>query len=68
MNTPGINSRATAQMAMKAILKVVPDLPVDRLHRMVANGDFDTGRQLKDFPTAKLEAAGSPFSLRQYRP
>ncbi len=55
MNTPGINSRATAQMAMKAILKVIPDLPVDRLHRMVAVGDFDTGRQLKDFPTAKLE-------------
>ncbi|MBB4238057.1 NAD(P)-dependent oxidoreductase [Rhizobium esperanzae] len=55
MNTPGINSRATAQMAVKAILKVVPDLPVDRLHRMVAAGDFDTGRQLKDFPTAKLE-------------
>ncbi|KSV75529.1 phosphoglycerate dehydrogenase [Sinorhizobium sp. GW3] len=55
MNTPGINSRATAQMAMKAILKVVPDLPVDKLHRMVALGDFDTGRQLKDFPTAKLE-------------
>ncbi|OWK20323.1 hypothetical protein AJ88_31185 [Mesorhizobium amorphae CCBAU 01583] len=55
MNTPGINSRATAQMAMKAILRVVPDLPVDRLHRMVAGGDFDTGRQLKDFPTAKLE-------------
>jgi len=55
MNTPGINSRATAQMAVKAILKVVPDLPVDRLHRMVAGGDFDTGRQLKDFPTAKLE-------------
>ncbi|MBX5029853.1 NAD(P)-dependent oxidoreductase [Rhizobium lentis] len=55
MNTPGINSRATAQMAFKAILKVVPDLPVDRLHRMVAGGDFDTGRQLRDFPTAKLE-------------
>ncbi|MBX5068598.1 NAD(P)-dependent oxidoreductase [Rhizobium lentis] len=55
MNTPGINSRATAQMVFKAILKVVPDLPVDRLHRMVAGGDFDTGRQLKDFPTAKLE-------------
>ncbi|PCD69905.1 NAD(P)-dependent oxidoreductase [Rhizobium phaseoli] len=55
MNTPGINSRATAQMVVKAILKVVPDLPVDRLHRLVAGGDFDTGRQLKDFPTAKLE-------------
>ena len=55
MNTPGINSRATAQMVMKAILRVLPDLPVDRLHRMVAAGDFDTGRQLRDFPTAKLE-------------
>ena len=55
MNTPGINSRATAQMAMKALLKVLPDLPVDSLHRMVASGDFDTGRQLRDFPTAKLE-------------
>ncbi|MBN9054895.1 MAG: phosphoglycerate dehydrogenase [Rhizobiales bacterium] len=55
MNTPGINSRATAQMAMKAVLKVLPDLPVATLHRMVAEGDFDTGRQLKDFPTAKLE-------------
>ena len=45
MNTPGFNSRATAQMAMKAILRVLPDLPVDRLHRMVAGGDFDTGRE-----------------------
>ena len=55
MNTPGINSRATAQMAMKAILKVLPDLPVDRLHERVARGDFDTGRELRDFPTEKLE-------------
>lgn len=55
MNTPGINSRATAQMVMKAILKVLPDLPVDRLHRRVAAGDFDTGRELRDFPTEKLE-------------
>lgn len=55
MNTPGFNSRATAQMVMKAILKVSPDLPVDRLHALVAAGDFDTGRQLRDFPTEKLE-------------
>ena len=55
MNTPGINSRATAQMAMKAILKVLPDLPVDTLHDLVSKGDFDTGRQLRDFPTEKLE-------------
>lgn len=56
MNTPGINSRATAQMAMKAILKVLPDLPVDVLHGLVAKGDFDTGRDLRDFPTEKLES------------
>ncbi|UVK54321.1 phosphoglycerate dehydrogenase [Mesorhizobium sp. AR02] len=55
MNTPGINSRATAQMVMKAILKVLPDLPVDRLHERVARGAFDTGRELRDFPTEKLE-------------
>lgn len=55
MNTPGINSRATAQMVMKAILKVLPDLPVDRLHERVARGAFDTGRDLRDFPTEKLE-------------
>ncbi|QKC86581.1 2-hydroxyacid dehydrogenase [Mesorhizobium sp. NZP2077] len=55
MNTPGINSRATAQMVMKAILKVLPDLPVDRLHQRVARGAFDTGRELRDFPTEKLE-------------
>lgn len=55
MNTPGINSRATAQMVMKAILKVLPDLPVDLLHERVARGDFDTGRELRDFPTEKLE-------------
>ena len=55
MNTPGINSRATAQMVIKALLKVVPDLPVDLLHQRVAAGDFDTGRDLKSYPTAKLE-------------
>ncbi|TPN50732.1 2-hydroxyacid dehydrogenase [Mesorhizobium sp. B1-1-7] len=55
MNTPGINSRATAQMVMKAILKVLPDLPVDTLHERVARGAFDTGRELRDFPTEKIE-------------
>lgn len=55
MNTPGINSRATAQMVMKAILKVLPDLPVGLLHDRVARGDFDTGRELRDFSTEKLE-------------
>ncbi|HMB77544.1 MAG TPA: NAD(P)-dependent oxidoreductase, partial [Kiloniellaceae bacterium] len=55
MNTPSFNSRATAQMALKALLKVTPDLPVDELHRRVVAGDFDTGKQLKDFPTEKLE-------------
>lgn len=55
MNTPGFNSRATAQMAMKALLKVAPDLPVDRMHELVTAGAFDTGKQLRDFPTEKLE-------------
>ena len=56
MNTPSFNSRATAQMAMKALLKVCPDLPVDAIHDMVVAGEFDTGRQLCDFPTEKIES------------
>nr|WP_298096231.1 NAD(P)-dependent oxidoreductase [uncultured Shinella sp.] len=55
MNTPGINSRATAQMAAKALLKVTPDLPVGVLHERVVNGDFDTGKNLAEYPTEKLE-------------
>jgi lactate dehydrogenase-like 2-hydroxyacid dehydrogenase len=55
MNTPSFNSRATAQLAFKALLKVLPDLPVGELHRRTALGQFDTGRDLKDFPTEKLE-------------
>jgi lactate dehydrogenase-like 2-hydroxyacid dehydrogenase len=55
MNTPSFNSRATAQMAFKALLKVLPDLPVDEMHRRTAAGQFDTGRDLKDFPTEKIE-------------
>lgn len=55
MNTPGINSRATAQMAMKALLKVMPDLPVDALHQRVLENSFDTGKHLAEYPTEKLE-------------
>jgi lactate dehydrogenase-like 2-hydroxyacid dehydrogenase len=55
MNTPGFNSRATAQMAMKALLRVRPDLPVAALHTLSVAGLFDTGRHLRDYPTAKLE-------------
>ena len=55
MNTPSFNSRATAQMAMKALLKVMPDLPVGTMHDRVVAGDFDTGKNLRDFPTEKLE-------------
>ncbi len=55
MNTPSFNSRATAQMAMKALLKVFPDLPVDELHNRVCAGDFDTGKNLCEYPTEKIE-------------
>jgi len=56
MNTPSFNSRATAQMAIKALLKVCPDLPVKEMHDLVVAGKFDTGKQLRDFPTEKLES------------
>ncbi len=55
MNTPSFNSRATAQMCFKALLKVLPDLPVDEMHRLTAAGNFDTGRDLSKFPTEKIE-------------
>ncbi len=55
MNTPGINSRATAQMVFKALLKVLPDIPVDELHLRTANSNFDTGKNLTEYPTEKLE-------------
>lgn len=55
MNTPSFNSRATAQMAMKGLLKVCPDLPVDKMHDLVVEGKFDTGKNLCEFPTEKLE-------------
>lgn len=64
MNTPGINARATAQMVMKALLRLRPDLPFDRLDALVSAGDFDTGRDLVRFPTAKLE--GRAFAVIGY--
>ncbi|MCB1378025.1 MAG: phosphoglycerate dehydrogenase [Alphaproteobacteria bacterium] len=64
MNTPSFNSRATAQMVMKALLRVRPDLPVDELHRRTVAGSFDTGRHLRDFPTEKLE--GKKIAIMGY--
>ncbi len=55
MNTPSFNSRATAQMAMKALLSVCPNLPVKAMHDRVVKGDFDTGKHLCEYPTEKLE-------------
>jgi lactate dehydrogenase-like 2-hydroxyacid dehydrogenase/phosphoserine aminotransferase len=55
MNTPSFNSRATAQMVMKALLGVAPDIAVGELHARVVAGDFDTGRNLQEYPTEKLE-------------
>ena len=55
MNTPSFNSRATGHMAFKALLKTSPDLDVATLHQLVIEKKFDTGKQLKDFPTVKIE-------------
>jgi lactate dehydrogenase-like 2-hydroxyacid dehydrogenase len=55
MNTPSFNSRATAQMVFKALLRIVPNLNVEELHQRVVSNEFDTGRDLKNYPTAKLE-------------
>ncbi len=55
MNTPGFNARATAQMTMKALLRFRPDLPFDAVQAQVLRGEFDTGKDLRAFPTAKLE-------------
>jgi lactate dehydrogenase-like 2-hydroxyacid dehydrogenase/phosphoserine aminotransferase len=55
MNTPSFNSRATAHMAIKGLLKVAPDLDVVQLHERVCAGDFDTGKNLCEYPTEKLE-------------
>lgn len=61
MNTPGFNSRATAQMVFKALLRVRPDLPFAELHARVAKRDFDTGAHLQHYPTSKLE--GQTFAV-----
>ncbi|MEH6456506.1 MAG: NAD(P)-dependent oxidoreductase [Cocleimonas sp.] len=55
MNTPSFNSRATAQMAIKALLDVLPNLPVSELHKRCVDNDFDTGKNLCEYPTEKLE-------------
>ena len=55
MNTPGFNARATAQMTMKALLHFRPSLPFDVLRDRVVSGSFDTGKNLREFPTAKLD-------------
>ncbi len=55
MNTPGFNARATAQMTMKALLHFRPSLDFASLHARVIANDFDTGKNLREFPTAKLE-------------
>ena len=56
MNTPSFNSRATAQTAIKALLKVLPDLQVEAMHNRVVAKDFDTGRNLVEYPTTKIES------------
>ena len=55
MNTPSFNSRATAHMAFKGLLKAAPDLDVATLHQRIIDRDFDTGKNLKEFPTEKIE-------------
>jgi len=55
MNTPSFNSRVTAQRVVQALLRAAPDVPVAELHARVVAGDFDTGRDLKNYPTEKLE-------------
>ncbi|MCJ8273610.1 MAG: hypothetical protein MJK04_29945, partial [Psychrosphaera sp.] len=56
MNTPSFNACATAQMAMKALLQVLPDLDVQTLHDRVVAKNFDTGKNLVEYPTAKLQS------------
>ena len=55
MNTPGFNARATAQMTMKTLLHFRPSLPLQQLHNLTVSGQFDTGKDLQRFPSAKLE-------------
>ena len=55
MNTPGFNAVATAQMTIRAMLHFRPSLPLLALHARVIAGNFDTGKDLQQFPTAKLQ-------------
>jgi lactate dehydrogenase-like 2-hydroxyacid dehydrogenase/phosphoserine aminotransferase len=55
MNTPSFNSRVTAQRVFQAVLRCAPDVPRTELHARVVAGRFDTGKDLKDFPTEKIE-------------
>lgn len=64
MNTPGVNSMVTAHMVMKAVLRVLPDLPFEALHERSVAGKFDTRRDLRQFPTEKLE--GRRFAVLGY--
>ncbi|NRA87997.1 MAG: phosphoglycerate dehydrogenase [Rhizobiales bacterium] len=56
MNTPSFNSRTTAQTAIKALLKVMPNLAVQEMHDRVCAKDFDTGKNLCEYPTTKIES------------
>ena len=42
-------------MAIKALLKVLPDLSVEEMHQRVCEGNFDTGKNLVEYPTTKIE-------------
>jgi lactate dehydrogenase-like 2-hydroxyacid dehydrogenase len=39
----------------EAVLRCAPDVPREQLHERVVAGTFDTGRDLKSFPTEKIE-------------
>ena len=55
MNTPSFNSRATAQAAFKALLNVTPNLATAEMHNRVVANDFDTGKNLCEYPCSKIE-------------
>ena len=55
MNTPSFNSRAKEQMVFKALLETSPELNVAMLHKLVKEENFDTGKQIKEFTTEKIE-------------
>jgi lactate dehydrogenase-like 2-hydroxyacid dehydrogenase/phosphoserine aminotransferase len=55
MNTPSFNSRVTAHNVIKALLCEFPGLNMSELHHLVLSKNFDTGRDLKGFPSQMLE-------------